>query len=448
MDNRAVFILHMLSGAFEIYFLFVFFDLFLQPRFSKWVHYMSQAIVIILYPLLAYSLVGIQQIENPIFILIGLYGFIAFYGKVFYKNKLLNFESPSIPSIAIAYYAYNIILGGITASLAVFMFTGDTTLATVGTEASTHHIALDIVLIRVPVLAMYLFIKKRRDNLKISNKFYLYIVCALAFVLVIILFPLYTSLAYGEGLLYSVAFLFATLLMGLFIFIVISVLHHRITLGDKEAHLNLIRLRNELLNENLIEAKLLYQLHGKLAHDIRAHLDVIYSLAKEEGSEKLCTYIESIHAPFIHTTSMVKSGDEYLSTILTVKKQQARSLGIAMDIDCDINPPLDIDPMDLTAIFSNLLQNAIEACEKIQPPKERYIEVYIKSQGEFISIRIENTVDGELMKQNKNMQTTKADKKMHGIGLQSVRSSVERYEGNIIFEHRHDTFVVSILLCL
>jgi len=376
-------------------------------------------------------------------------GFIASYGKIFYKNKVFDFVAPSVPSIAIVYYACVVVLSAITASLAVLMSTDDITIAAVGSTFEPFHLILDILIIRIPILSLYLILKKR-INIENAPKipYFLYVVCTAAVVLIIVLFPLYQSLAYGEGLLYSVAFLSATVIIGILVFIILSTVYHRITLRGQEAKLNLIRIRNEMLSQNLDDVKHLHQERGKLAHDMKEHLSVLYSLAKEEGSEKLCAYIETIHSPLKDIVRIENTGNEFLDTILTVKKQQALKQGVPIDIDCDISHPLNIEPIDLTAILSNLLQNALEACEKVEDRSERYIYVSIQSQGAFLNIKIENSANSKLMKQNKKMHTTKKDKKMHGIGLQSVRSSVERYQGDIIFESHNSVFIVSVVLCL
>ena len=450
MGNTMGFLFHFISGVLEMYFLLACFDIFLQPRFSHRRHKIFQALTAALYPIVVYYIAVVAiNVTNPVFPIIAMCLFVVSYGKFFYKNKVIDFVAPSVSSIAIVYYAGSMVLSAITASIAVLLSAGYFTIANVGAATELSHLALDILLIRIPIFFLYCLFRKRANRWKTpKTSYFLYLVCASAIVLITIAFPLYTSLAYGEGLLYSVAFLSATLMIGVLVFIVLSTVFHRLTLRGKEAHLSLIHMRNELLNQNLNDVKHLHQVHSKLAHDIKEHLSVLYNLAKTEGSEKLCAYIESIHSPLKDAVRIENTGDEFLDTVLTVKKQQAREQGVPMDIDCNITPPLDIEPIDLTAILSNLLQNALEANEKVPDPSQRYIYVDIKSQGAFLHIKVENAANGELMKQNKKMHTTKKDKTMHGIGLQSVRSSVDRYQGDIIFDSRDHVFVASVVLCL
>jgi len=449
MSDATGFLFHFLSGAFEIYFLIACFNIFLQPRFTDVRHKIFQILSTAIYPIAAYIIIIATDITSPIFPLIAMGLFVVFYSKIFYKNKVFDFSTPSAPSIAIVYYACTIMFSAITASLAVFMSAGDVTIATVGHEFELSHFALDMLIVRIPIATLYLIIKKRtKGRQTLKTPYFLYIVCASAIVLITILFPLYLSLAYGEGLLYSVTFLSATFIIGILVFVVLSTAYHRITLRGQQAQLDIIRIRNELLSQNLNDAKHLHQERSKLAHDMKEHLSILYNLAKEEGNQKLCAYIETIHSPLKDIVRIENTGNEFLDTILTVKKQQALKQGVPMDIDCNITPPLNIDPIDLTAILSNLLQNALEACEKVEDCNERYIYAAIQSQGAFLNIKIENSANSKLIKRNKEMRTTKKDKRMHGIGLQSVHSSVKRYQGDIIFESSDNLFTVSVVLCL
>ena len=449
MNIVSSYVFFFFTGAFQVYFLFAFLDVFLQPRLSSTRHKIFRIVAVILTVVLLYVSSFYSEYGDFVYELILFIVTVAIYGKIFYKNKVFAITKPSPISIATIYLACVVLLSAVAGGVAILISGGGDIAGLTYDFDNIFQPIVYILIGRVPILVAYVIIKKRmKERHMLFTSYFLYLVCASAVIMIVLLFPLYSTFAFSEDLSDIIAFLSVTFLLAAFLFIVLNVLYHRIKLSGQQAQLDLIRLRNELLNKNLNDVKHLHHERGRLAHDMKEHLSVIYSLAQVEGNEKLCTYIKKIHSPLKDIVRIENTGCEFLDIILTVKKQQALKLGVAMDIDCSITTPLNIEPVDLTAILSNLLENALEACEKIENCDERYVFVTIKSQGAFLKIRIENSADDTLIKQNMKMRTTKKNKELHGIGLKSVKSSVERYKGDIIFEQQDGVFIVSIVLCL
>ena len=95
-------------------------------------------------------------------------------------------------------------------------------------------------------------------------------------------------------------------------------------------------------------------------------------------------------------------------------------------------------------IISNLLNNAIEACEKIQEDK-RIIEFEIVGYNSQIFISVCNSYDMEsIINQKQKFITTKEDKLNHGIVLENVRRTVKKYDGDMRISQENERFIVSI----
>ena len=95
-------------------------------------------------------------------------------------------------------------------------------------------------------------------------------------------------------------------------------------------------------------------------------------------------------------------------------------------------------------IISNLLNNAIEACEKIQEDK-RIIEFEIAGYNSQIFISVRNSYDMEsIINQKQKFITTKEDKLNHGIGLENVRRTVKKYDGDMRISQENERFIVTI----
>lgn len=99
--------------------------------------------------------------------------------------------------------------------------------------------------------------------------------------------------------------------------------------------------------------------------------------------------------------------------------------------------------MDITTIFSNLLDNAVDACIEIEnAPKE--IEIVLCQKMGLISLRITNTCVSKGAELPKKWHSTK--KNHTGIGLYNVKKAVEKYEGIVSIKTKQKLFQVSVTL--
>ena len=105
------------------------------------------------------------------------------------------------------------------------------------------------------------------------------------------------------------------------------------------------------------------------------------------------------------------------------------------------------DEYDLISLLGNLLDNAIEACAKCTDPT---IKLEIKNYKDYLSITVINSTAEPVLKNNPELKTTKKDKELHGIGLSSIQSVVDKYSGDIIrndvLMNEKDAFKCSVLL--
>ena len=117
-----------------------------------------------------------------------------------------------------------------------------------------------------------------------------------------------------------------------------------------------------------------------------------------------------------------------------------------ISVDCDITDNiLNIDDIDLTILTANLLDNAIEASQKIDN-KNRYIVVNIKNIDGNMVFVIKNKITESVLKNNPKLLTSKNDFNFHGIGNISVRSIVEKYNGSINYYEKDNLFCCEAVL--
>ena len=91
---------------------------------------------------------------------------------------------------------------------------------------------------------------------------------------------------------------------------------------------------------------------------------------------------------------------------------------------------LAIQDIDMCALLANLLDNAIEACEKIED-ESRWIHLKIRRKSEMLLILLENSIVESKKDKESFFVTTKKNKIYHGLGLKSIENVVQKYEGYI-----------------
>ena len=127
------------------------------------------------------------------------------------------------------------------------------------------------------------------------------------------------------------------------------------------------------------------------------------------------------------------SDNNILNILLIRKKKECEENGIKLNIT-STNPKLDfIDGMDTVAIFSNLINNAIEACSS-SARKDIFIDLYTVNNA-FSVIKVENYADKEPIVVEGMLRSGKDDGNSHGIGIKSINNSLSKYDGKMSWSY-------------
>ena len=105
---------------------------------------------------------------------------------------------------------------------------------------------------------------------------------------------------------------------------------------------------------------------------------------------------------------------------------------------------LSIDEINLCLVFSNLLENAIQASVKTEPARRKInVEVY-PHHNHLLLIHVENTFDGKIQQKNNIFQSSK--RSGNGIGIESVRHITDKNGGACDFTYKDGVFSAKIML--
>lgn len=177
-------------------------------------------------------------------------------------------------------------------------------------------------------------------------------------------------------------------------------------------------------------------------HDFNNHLGVIYGLLENGETDNAKGYC----------TRLVKTAQEYqnivnipyatLRAMLNYKLSAALESGVALKIDVDVPGRLSLNEFDIAVILGNLLDNAAEACAKVDEA-DRYITLTLQYKPDYLVLQIENPMPTAMAG---DLRTSKPDAEKHGFGLHNIEFLVGKHNGLLKIEPGNGVFSVSIAL--
>lgn len=144
----------------------------------------------------------------------------------------------------------------------------------------------------------------------------------------------------------------------------------------------------------------------------------------------------------------IKTGSVPLDVILTEKSVYCSRHGIEFDCMADGSALAFMNDGELYSLFGNIIDNAIEAVQKLPAP-ERHIDLYVRRiNGGFVRVCIANRFAVAPRFDDGLPVTTKADKRSHGLGMKSVRMLCNKYDAELAISTENDRFTLTIVFAL
>lgn len=330
-----------------------------------------------------------------------------------------------------------------------FFVTGHSKYASITSEYNYDVIFLLVSLIKIIINISYIYLIKRFkfiDNQKV--RILIIIGCVISNFTIAIMnsLPMWTYMfrknysynylnVFNTNLTPKLSFTssFLLLMLGYKIFIDIKQKNEEILLKEKidmryKYYLNLQNSQNKV---------------KKLYHDINNHLICIKNLSSEK--EDVNKYVDEMSKELNQFKQINNTGNMILDIILNEKQNICNENNICLTCDINFSKCDFIEMTDVCSIFSNILDNAIEACNKIYMDKK-----YIKIRGTIVKsyyvIHCENSKVNKLEIKNSKIITNKKDKFIHGIGLKSVKSSLKKYNGDLEIKDFENKFLIQIYI--
>ncbi|MDE6566253.1 MAG: GHKL domain-containing protein [Lachnospiraceae bacterium] len=184
-----------------------------------------------------------------------------------------------------------------------------------------------------------------------------------------------------------------------------------------------------------------------LIHDIRRHLLSIADLNKKQETDKIASYINQIIQSSDLQNSVRVCDNNLLNTILFRAKRQCKESDISFITDIRSKCIDFLPEYDITALFSNLLDNALDAAKDI-PGSFIELNITPHNNNGFMITMINSCHKNPFSKENHQLISTKKNKWRHGYGMKSIQRIIEKYDGNsrLYFDENSFTFHTIIIL--
>ena len=208
----------------------------------------------------------------------------------------------------------------------------------------------------------------------------------------------------------------------------------RIEFSQKEQLWEKTKLRYEMSKESIAVVNQHY-------HDMKHQLMILSTMSDEDKRKAKLQDMESKIAAY---DAVVRTGNEYLDTVLTEKKLTCQSNQISMSCIADGSQLAFMDELDLYTLFGNALDNAIEANRKISNVHERWISVQIQNKKGILLVEIVNPYEGSLVYDSMPV-TSKQDTGSHGFGTKSMKNIVEHYGGQMVIKTEQNKYLLRMI---
>lgn len=182
---------------------------------------------------------------------------------------------------------------------------------------------------------------------------------------------------------------------------------------------------------------------NKFNHDLPKNLTIIEEIAASENAAETEKLVHTLLDNLIKARKGFVTGNDYLDTVLYKENEKAKANGSEIVFD-GIFPEKGIETFDIITIFSNALDNAIEACSELA--EHACIECSSMLRGDYVYFRISNPYKKIKTDKENNLITTKSDFESHGYGLKNINDTINKkiYDGSLKITHENNIFTLEI----
>lgn len=182
-----------------------------------------------------------------------------------------------------------------------------------------------------------------------------------------------------------------------------------------------------------------------MRHDLRHQFFALQKYLLEGRVKEALSYLKKNQVELGKLENKPLCANEMLDALLQEWLAAAEKLDIKTDVQLDLPSKLPVDDFDLCVLIGNLLDNAGEACRRMEQGECR-VALKMRVLGNMLVLTLDNTYDGMCIYNGEQLLSSKRGYQEPGIGLGSVAAIVSKYQGELKVGQEENVFCVSVLL--
>ncbi len=216
--------------------------------------------------------------------------------------------------------------------------------------------------------------------------------------------------------------------------------------NERRNEKKLSEYEEKLVASQLDEMNQLYMTMRGWRHDYHNHMQKIRAHLALGEYDQVQEYINLMETELDAVDIRYKSGNTGVDAMLNSKLTLAEKKGLRIKCDAELPKKLSCNPVDLCVLLGNLIDNAIEACEKMDPSQDRFIRIYMCVRKKQFYLSVSNATSEVIRKLDKEYITNKRGN--HGNGLRRINKVVEKNNGFINRQNEPGVFATEVMLPL
>ena len=180
-------------------------------------------------------------------------------------------------------------------------------------------------------------------------------------------------------------------------------------------------------------------------HDTKIHFTMLRNLASKIEANEIIKYLSNLTEDMQKSEIQCDTGNLALDSVVNHKFRNIGKTDIQVEMDILMPQTIGIEMADIVTILGNLLDNAIDAVEKLE---NKWISVTIKLVKGNLYILVKNPYNGEIKFKDGDdgeLISLKHEDE-HGYGLKNIRRAVDKYNGELNISTSNNVFTISMLL--
>lgn len=205
---------------------------------------------------------------------------------------------------------------------------------------------------------------------------------------------------------------------------------------ESEKKYRLYRQKEVLIYQHYLKLEESWRQSRKIVHDLKNHIQALGKLYEEGQTEEAEKYKEEVFHLLNQSSHTWYTENRMLNIILNEKLCHENLQDARLELDIGEHCLDRMREIDITTIFANLLDNAVEAIGREKGQQGKYLKILVKREKEFLMIQVENS-KGKLLERGEDHQ---------GLGLENVKEALKRYEGTCTITDEEKRFQVVLLI--